>query len=296
MASIQARIILKALQLKPFSWVKGSLAEQRSWQEKSTRFFKINKDVTVTKIKIDRIPAEIIDVTRSRDGVILYLHGGAYAVGSTRVHREFLSRLANACQLKVLAIDYRLAPEHPFPAALEDTLSAYQWLLSQGYDSSSIVIGGDSAGGGLAIAALIALRDGRVPLPACAVCLSPWVDLSFTGEKNNNNNDPFLNPDILGIFSRYYTGQTDATNVLISPIYADLRGLPPILIHVGTNEILLDQIKRFHEKALQAQIDVVLDEWQGLFHMFHIIPVLPESKFSLEKIADFIINRIDRNS
>lgn len=295
MSSIQAKITLKILQLQPFSWAKGSIAEQRSRQEKSTRFFKIPKDVIVTNPSTNGVRANLIDVKGSMDGIILYLHGGAYAVGSVNVHREFLTRLGRACQMKVLAIDYRLAPEHPFPAALEDSLAAYQWLISQGYDPANIVIAGDSAGGGLAVATLISLRDSKEPLPACAVCISPWLNLSYTREQNNNNNDPILNPEILSIFSRYYAGHSDAANPLISPFFADLQGLPPMLIQVGTNEILLEEIKQFYEKARQANIEIVLDCWQEMFHVYQIIPIIPESTLSLEKIANFISNKIGQN-
>ena len=295
MPSIQAKILLKILQLQAFNWAKGSIAEQRSRQEKSARFFKIPKDVIVNKLSVGGIRAELIDLQSSRNGIILYLHGGAYAVGSVNVHREFLARLAKACQTKVLAIDYRLAPEHPFPAALEDSLTSYQWLISQGYDPSNIVIAGDSAGGGLTIATLISLRDSQIPLPAGAVCISPWVNLSYTREEKNNNNDPTLNPKILSVYSRYYAGHTDPRNPLISPIFADLQGLPPMLIQAGTNEILADEIQQFYERDNQAGNEIVLDCWPGMFHVFQIIPFLPETKLSLEKIANFITEKIGQN-
>lgn len=292
MASIQAKIVSKILKLQGFGWASGTMAEQRSRQEKNARYFKIAKGVIVDSLSIDDIPAEFIDVEGSKKGVILYLHGGAYAVGSAAVHREFLARLVKACQIKGLAIDYRLAPENPFPAALDDTLVAYHWLISEGYDPSEIVIAGDSAGGGLALATLLSLRDSKASLPACAVCLSPWLNLSCISETSNNNNDPLLNPALLKVFADYYTGQTDAANPLISPFFADLQGLPPLLIHAGTNEILFDQITQFSEKAGQAGVDIVLDCWQGMFHVFQLIPIIPESKLSIEKIAKFIHNKI----
>ncbi len=292
MASLQAKLILKALSLQPFGWVKGSLADQRGRQEKLTRIFKIPANINITRVGADGVPAELIEVKNSGDAIILYLHGGAYAVGSPHVHREFLSRLARACLVKVLAIDYRLAPEHPFPAALEDAITAYRWLVSGGYDPSSIVIAGDSAGGGLAIATLVSLRDSGTPLPACAVCLSPWVDLASANETLDQDNDPILNAEILAHFARAYAAQTDPHNPLISPIFADLKGLPPILIHAGTNEILYDQITQFYEKARQAEVEVVLELWKDLFHVFQIVPILPEAKQSLEKIATFITDRI----
>ena len=150
MPSIQAKITLKVLQLLDFGWSKGSLAEQRSRLEKLTRFLWITRGVTVSDLRADGVRAKLFDVPKAKPGIILYLHGGAYAVGSVNVHRNFLAWLAKACHMKVLAIDYRLAPEHPFPAALEDALCAYQWILSQGYEPAEIVIAGDSAGGGLA--------------------------------------------------------------------------------------------------------------------------------------------------
>jgi len=144
----------------------------------------------------------------------------------------------------------------------------------------------------LAIATLLSLRDNKIPLPACAVCISPWVNMSHTGEKLNNNNDPILNPEILAHFSHNYAGDTDTCNPLISPTFADLKGLPPILIHAGTNEILVDQITKFYEIARQAEVEIELDLWDGLFHVFQIIPILPEAKRSLEKIAVFITNKL----
>jgi acetyl esterase/lipase len=295
MPSIQAKITRKFLQLQTFGWAKGSIAQQRARQEKNAGIFKIPAGITVEKKSLDGIPAELINVENPANGIILYLHGGAYAVGSVNVHREYLSRLAKACQVKVLAIDYRLAPEYPFPAALEDSLTAYHWLIAQGYDPASIVLAGDSAGGGLAIAAMVSLRDDHKPLPACAVCVSPWLNLCRTGSKVNNNHDPILNPEILSLYSHYYAGQTDPGNPLISPIYADLRGLPPIFIQAGTNEILLDQIEEFCEKARLANIEIVFDLYQGLFHVFQIIPILPESTRSLEEIAKFIGKKINRD-
>jgi len=295
MASIQAKIVAKALGFQDFDWAKGTIAEQRAKQEKTARLFKISKDILVEKCNINGIPAEFISAAGSKPGVILYLHGGAYALGSVSVHREFLSRLAKASQIKVLAIDYRLAPEHPFPAALEDTLAAYHWLISEGYHPTTIVIAGDSAGGGLALAALLSLRDSKAPLPACAVCLSPWLNLSYTRETGNNNNDPVLNPAVLSTFARLYAGQTDPRNPLISPLFADLHGLPPMLIQAGTNEILIYEIEQLYEKARQAGVAVELDRWPGLFHVFQIVPILPETKHSLEKIAHFIGRKIGHN-
>lgn len=294
MPSLQAKIVHKILKLQAYGWAKGPVPEQRARQEKLTGFIKIPSGVTVTPFNMNGISAELLDSEGAKDGVVLYLHGGAYALGSVNVHREFLSRLAKTCRAGVLAINYRLAPEHPYPAALEDALTAFNWLITQGYDPAKIVIAGDSAGGGLTIATLVSLRDQGQLLPACAVCISPWVDLFSAYEKDEKVDDPILNAEILGMYTRYYTGEHNPKNPLISPIFADLRGLPPLLIHAGTNEILLNQIKDFYDKARQADIDITLETWPGLFHVFQITPFLPESKLSLDKIADFVAEKLNK--
>lgn len=183
------------------NWSEGSLSEQRTRQERLTRFARFPKNVHFLPFLIDEIPSEWIEADNSKSGVILYLHGGAYSLGSINVHREFLFRLALATKIKILAINFKLAPEYPFPAALEDTLSAYRFLLNRGISSTQIIIAGDSAGGGLALAALISIRDSDQQLPAGAFRISPWVDLTLTGNsiKNNAKLDPILSSEILGV-------------------------------------------------------------------------------------------------
>lgn len=290
MTSIQAKIAKIVLQLQPYSWAQGTVAEQRTRQERSTRFFKIPKGVQCQPFRINDISAEWISSFDAKNGVILYLHGGAYSLGSINVHREYLARLALTTRQKVLAINYRLAPEHPFPAALEDSLMTYRWLLAQGTKPSCIVLAGDSAGGGLALATLVSLRDAGDILPACAVCVSPWVDL--TSPVNSINSrisiDPILNFNLLDMYSKYYAGDLQRNNPLISPVFADLKGLPPLLIHAGTNEILLDQATQIMENARNAGVDVKLKIWEGMFHVFQIVGFLPETQKSLEQISQFI--------
>jgi monoterpene epsilon-lactone hydrolase len=295
MPSLQAKLMMTMLQFQPYGWAKGSIKEQRSKQEKSTRFFRIPKKINCLPINIHGVSAEWISCTNVKNGVILYLHGGAYALGSVSVHREYLSRFAIAAQRKILAINYRLAPEHPFPAALDDTLTAYRWLISQGIDSSEIVIAGDSAGGGLALSTLISLRDAGDSLPACAVCISPWTDLTLSGNSIQTNavGDPILSPYILERYAKYYAGDLKTNLPLISPLFAALKGLPPLLIHVGTSEILLDDANRLFENAQLAGVDVNLETWEGMFHVFQIISFIPETKQCLDHIAGFISKYID---
>jgi len=291
--SIQAKVVLKALQVNAYCWAKGSIPEQRTRLERLTALLWIPKDVRITPVDAFGVPAELIVPSSARKGIILYLHGGAYALGSPRMHREFLSRLAKTCRRQVLSLDYRLAPEHPFPAALEDCLSAYDWLLSQGFAPSEIALAGDSAGGGLAAAALVALRDLHRELPACAVCISPWLDLSALPVKTAPG-DPVLNQEVLDTYAKAYAGDNDPANPLISPLLADLRGLPPINIQASEHEILLEQSKQFEEKARQAGVEIRLDCWPGMFHVFQMVPILPESRRSLEKIAAFLDGKTDQ--
>ncbi len=293
MTSIQAKVVLKALQVNAYCWAKGSIPEQRTRLEKLTALLWIPKDVSITPVNAAGVPAELIVPSGAMRGVILYLHGGAYALGSPRMHREFLARMAKACRRQVLSLDYHLAPEHPFPAALEDCLTAYDWLLSQGFAPSEIALAGDSAGGGLAAAALVTLRDEQKAMPACAVLISPWLDLSALPAETGVQ-DPVLNQVILDTYAKAYAGDNDPANPLISPLLADLRGLLPINIQAGEHEILLEQSKQFEEKARQAGVEIRLDCWPGMFHVFQMVSILPESRRSLKKIAAFLDEKINQ--
>ncbi len=275
-------------------WSQGNIAEQRAKQEKKTKFARLPTGIQCQSLNVDGVSAEWITVPDTDQGVILYLHGGAYALGSINVHRQFIARLAIATNIRCLGLNYRLAPEHPFPAALEDTLTAYHWLLSQGLHPSQIIIAGDSAGGGLALAAMLSLRNSAAQLPAGAVCLSPWTDLALTGPsiQGNAKVDPILDLDSLHIYAKYYAAQNEITNPLISPLYADLHGLPPLLIQVGGNEILLDDAVRLHKNALNDGVNATLKIWHHMFHVFQMISFLPETKEALQSITEFVIDNL----
>jgi monoterpene epsilon-lactone hydrolase len=247
--------------------------------------------VSYEPFEISGIPAEwIIPEDADNDHVLFHIHGGGYVIGSIRSHRKMVARFARAARCRALLFDYRLAPEHPFPAALEDALTSYRWLLAQGYEPGKIAIAGDSAGGGLAIATLIALRDAGEPLPAAGMLLSPWTDLTGTGEtlKTVGWRDPVLNPKLGVKWARCYLGDADPLNPLISPIYADCTGLPPLLIHVGTKEMLLDDSRVFAERAQSHGVPVELDIWDGMFHVWHAgAPALREGTEAIKKLAAF---------
>jgi acetyl esterase/lipase len=224
------------------------------------------------------------------DRVILYLHGGAYTRGSFVSCRGLGARLAAASGARTLAIAYRLAPEHPFPAAVEDATAAYHWLLQQ-RRPGQLVVAGDSAGGGLGLALLLALRDAGESLPAGAVVLSPWTDLTGTGTSitAKADIDPWLAAERLSLVAGLYLSGADPRDPLASPVYGDLRGLPPLLIQVGSDEILLDDATRLAERAEAASVSVTLEVWEGLWHVFQAFaPEIPEAQQAIDKIGAYV--------
>jgi len=224
-------------------------------------------------------------------GGALYLHGGSYLYGSAAGRRGFASRLSRAGEVRVLTLDYRLAPEDPFPAAVEDTVAAYRWLLDDGAGAKRIVVGGDSAGGGLAVAALVAIRDAGLPLPAGVFLLSPWTDLEMTGASIDAlaGVDDVLDRAGLRAAADLYLAGTDPGHPAASPLYADLSGLPPLLIQVGTAEILRDDAVRLAAAARDAGVRVVLDEWPGAGHGFQTsAPLIPEARQAVHQIGVFM--------
>ncbi|MBL4782799.1 MAG: alpha/beta hydrolase [Porticoccaceae bacterium] len=227
----------------------------------------------------------------SADNVILYLHGGAYVIGSPASHRDMVGAIADAAQARAFIVDYRLAPETIFPGAVDDAVAAYKGLLENGEKAEKIIIAGDSAGGGLTMATLVALRDEGIELPAAAVCLSPWADLTFTGDSMivKDKVDAMLSRDSLSWFADQYLAGQDASHPLASPIFADLEGLPPLLIHVGSQEVLLDDAIRLNKVAKKAGMDVTLEVWDGQMHVWHLMSaVVPEGKHAIQVIGTFV--------
>lgn len=271
---------------------KQSVEAIRNGLDQMAAMTKLPKDVKCEPIDAGGVPAEWISTPNvKKNHVILYLHGGGWIAGSINTHRGLVARISRSSKARVLIIDYRLAPEHPFPAGLEDCIIAYKWLLSKGIKPENIVIAGDSAGGNLTLASLIKLRDEGIKLPVAAVCISPGTDTTFSSEslKTKAEIDPFLSPEGMELMRKEYIKDKDQKNPLVSPLYADLQGLPPLLIHVGSSEILLDDSVRFAESAREAGIDVTLEIWEDMIHVFHAFAEwAPESKQAIEKIAEFI--------
>src|SRR6266850_2163136 len=226
------------------------------------------------------------------DKAILYFHGGGFRIGSVASHRDLMAQIAFASGCRVLAINYRLAPEHRFPAALDDALAAYGWMLDRGLKPDNVAFAGDSAGGNLALAAMLALRERGLPLPVSAVLMSPWTDLAATGESyvSRAEADPIhQRPMILALAKNYLGGQGDPCDPLVSPLYADLRGLPPLLIQVGDRETVLDDSVMFADLARAAGVKVELEICDGMIHVFQMFGVeLPEAHRAIASIAGFL--------
>lgn len=237
------------------------------------------------------VPSWWFTTGRPTEGrVVLYLHGGAYVAGSHGTHRGLAASFARVGHARVLLPEYRLAPEHRFPAAVDDVLASYRWLLEEeGADPARVALAGDSAGGGLAVALAVAARDAGLPVPAGIACMSPWVDLTASGASvvTNDHNDIWLDGSLIGPAARMYAGD-EVAHPLASPLFADLSGLPPMLVHVGTHEVLLDDARRLVHRARQQGVDASLGEFDGMWHVFQAIPGLPESRASLRELGAFV--------
>jgi len=229
------------------------------------------------------------------DRAVLYLHGGGYGIGSIASHRATVAALSRAARMGVLNLGYRLAPEHPFPAAVEDAVAGFRFLLSRGLDASRLAVAGDSAGGGLTAATLLALRDKGGPLPGAAVLISPWLDLTQSGEsyRTRAEQDPLVKKSMLDEMARSYLAGADPTDPLASPLFGNLAGLPPLLIQVGTAEVLLDDSRRFVERARAAGADVEIETWEDMVHVWHAFAlILPEAREAIESIGIFLRRRL----
>ncbi|HKH69037.1 MAG TPA: alpha/beta hydrolase [Reyranella sp.] len=268
------------------------VAQSRARFEKTAVFLGGAPDAKCEKVDAGGVPAEWVMAPGCDTGrAILYLHGGGYAIGSLNTHRRLAYDISAASAAKVLLIDYRLAPEHPFPAAIDDAAAAWRWLLQQGFAANRLAIAGDSAGGGLTIATLVNLRDKKLGLPACAVAISPWVDLEGVGNSltTRSAQDPMVQKDGLLWMAKMYLNGKDPKTPLAAPLHADLKGLPPTLVQVGTAETLLDDAIRIAEKMHAAGVDARLAIWPNQLHVFPLFaPILSEGRDGCIEIGTFI--------
>ena len=271
---------------------QGATEGRRRSFEKITDGFTIDVTAKYSRANAGGVTAEWVAAESASDSrVVLYFHGGGYIIGSPRTHRAMLAHLSQDSSARVLALDYRLAPEHPFPAPVEDSVAAYRWLLSEGYDPARIAFAGDSAGGGLTVSALVQIRYLGLPMPGAGVCVSPWVDMEGLGESMGTRAkvDPMVGKENLMVSAKTYLGGADPRAPLAAPLYADLRGLPPILIQVGDAEVLLDDSTRLAGVAREAGVQVQMDVWDDMIHVWHLFaPILPEGKQAIKQAGDFI--------
>lgn len=286
--------ILAALfrHLKSYPTVdRVGVAPYRTLLEKSAAAFKPDKSVEAKPFRINSIEAQwLIPETRGDRRLILYVHGGGFIAGSMHSHRDLASRIAKACEAKVLIFNYRLAPEHPFPQGLTDVGTVYDWLTREHGDRHDIILMGDSAGAGLALSLLSGLLTGRGPLPVCSVLISPWVNLDCKNlsHAENKNKDPMLNMDILKQTAALYTDK-DLSLPLISPIHNDFTGVTPVLIQTGENEILLDDSKLLAQKLKTAGAVAELETWEDMFHVWHYFAhYLSEGRQAIRRIGTFV--------
>ena len=269
-----------------------SIEQFREHCEKgAARYAKLPEGITVKEQDIEGIKSEwLIPAGANPEKLILYVHGGGYVSGSCSDHRGFVSKFAKFTGVTSLVFEYGLAPEKPFPAALDESVKVYLWLLDAGYKPENIVIAGESAGGGLCLATLLALKEQQIPMPVAAVAISPWTDLTCTSDSYKTKNR--FSPAPLNswfVFSKHYCGNTPATNPLISPLFGDLKGLPPLFINSGVDDELFDDGEKFAAKAKNAGVDVTFRAGTGMVHCYPLLaPMFPEATQAMNEIVEFI--------
>ncbi len=287
--------IIAVLEANPLPDV-GDLAALRAKLAEPQPLLPVPDNIEVRQIDERHVKGEWQTFDGADAGIILYFHGGAYCVMSAATHRHVTAALALEARAKVFSVDYRLAPEHPFPAAIEDAMAAYNWLLALGTPPEKIVMAGDSAGAGLVMATLVTLRDRAEPLPAAAICLSPWVDLSMSKETIDRYiDDPMVDPGLIEQAIKHYLQGADGWNPLASPLFADLGNLPPLYILAGKAEFFCGEAELLAAKASEDGTDTKLDAWDHMFHdwpFFH--PILSEGRDAITRMADFAREKLAR--
>lgn len=295
MASAELQKVLGLLADRPLGEGNPTLEEMRAGMEAGA--FPATEAATVTPVDANGVPGEWVVVPESDPNRrVLYVHGGGYVIGSAVTHRRLCEDIARAGGCAVLNLDYRLAPEHPFPAAVEDAIEGLKFIQGNGPDGAGAAeatfVAGDSAGGGLTIATLLTAREQGVDQPNAAIGISAWTDLAITGEtiQTRAGVDPLISdPSMVSGMAQTYLGEADAEDPLASPLYADYAGLPPLLLQVGDHEVLLSDTTRVTEKARAAGVDVTEEVWDEMFHVWHqFAPMLPEGQQAIERIGEFI--------
>ncbi len=287
MASKEYEALLELLRKRPPN-AHLPIKEIREGFEKFLSTFPPESDIIFEPVSIGKIPAlRALAPHADKDKTVLFLHGGGYNAGSVHIHRDLMGRISRASGFAVLGIGYRLAPEHPFPAALEDALQGYRWLSEK---QGLVAVVGTSAGGGIALSLCLKLKEEHLPQPVCAVALSPWIDLTFSTDSIHRNKDKdFIRVDRLKGAAKDYCQTKDPKDPLISPLFGDLHGLPPLLVQVGSCEILRDEAALFVEKAKRCGVQAHLDEWPEMVHTWQLFASkIPEGREAIEKIGQFL--------
>jgi len=285
--------IVAAFRAMAAGWADGATpARMRDDFEAWCARFPDDRPASVSRVSAGGVPADRIEVPGAAGArVVLYLHGGGYSLGSARSHRSLGKRIAYAARARVVLPDYRLAPEHVFPAALDDAVAAYRALLEAGAPCERIAVAGESAGAGLALALLVSLRDAGTPLPACGVLLSPFADLACSGASYARlaEADPIVSREMGVSMGRAYVGDGDPGHPLASPVRAALHGLPPLLVQVGSREVVLDDARAIARRAREAGVRVELEEWPGMVHAWHLFAsALEDGRRAIEALCAFI--------
>ncbi|MBF7096952.1 alpha/beta hydrolase [Alkalibacter mobilis] len=268
-----------------------TINSKRKKQERRAAIFNLVPGVEYHDIEIDGMKAQLIEGEDKVKGrIILYLHGGTFCTGSVKSYRILARKLADVCASEMLIINYRLAPENKYPKALNDAIKAYKWILEKGYSPQDIYLMGDSAGGGLALSTVLAMKKMGISFPAGIVCMSPWTNLSlsFSSMANRRKRDPMLVPEVLKECASLYCGN-NVKDPLVSPVYGDFKDFPPVLLQVGTEEILYDDSVELAKRLERQKVDVTLEIWKNMFHVWQFFYLLlPESKLAVENIGKFI--------
>lgn len=290
MSDYEAQKVLNIIK-KNISLSQGNIFQLRKDFENLYLKFSSDQELNIKKLKIEDIDTFKIHVEDvNENNIILFFHGGGFTIGSTKDHLDLCGKLSASSSSYVLSVDYRLAPEHKFPAALEDCLISYLWLLKEGINPSNIVLAGISAGGTLVLSMLLYLKEKNIKLPAGAVCMSPAVDMLFQGHSIiTNRGKDWITQKRLDNLRKVYLKGKDPKNPLASPLYGDLRGLPPLLIQVGSHELLLDDIIKFHKKAKSSDVEISFELWKDMFHCFQIFSSsIPEGQKAIERAGEYV--------
>lgn len=298
MASQESREIRLTFQ-KPETMDTRPFPIQRQEWENYALDIPLPNPTIIQSENIADVPCEWVSYGEAdNQHILIHLHGGGFVMGSCKTHRHLASYLSKVTGIRVLLIDYRLAPEYPFPSGLGDIVRVYRYLIDSDYQPSQIVMSGDSAGGGLVVSTMLSLRENNIPLPKANILISPWLDLTVSGEsiQSRAELDPQLTEEDLRYTATQYTVDKQLANPLVSPVYADLSHLPPTLIQVGDHELLLSDSVTFAEKAKTDGVAVTLDIWDEMWHVWHSsAPDLPEANEALEQIGEYVRTRLISN-